>query len=120
MQVSGSSSESGQSWSPSHLQGMLLAQRRRGQNTYNEVIISSIDWQHALPRMVEAFVIIDGAWSRESDLNGEARARGAHAAFVQRFGADDPTVAHVPILRYGGGERGGFEEVQVQVRRRMA
>ena len=69
---------------------------------------------------VPAFVIIDGAWSRESDLNGEARARGAHAAFVQRFGADDPTVAHVPILRYGGGERGGFEEVQVQVRRRSS
>ena len=91
-------SESPCSWPPNMLEGVLLTQRRLHHRTYNEVIISSIDWQRALPRMIEAFVVVDG------QSGGDERARSARAAFVGHF--EDGAV--VPILRYHG--RNGFTE----------
>ena len=86
---------------------MLAEQQRRaaddsGRLTYNEVIVSSIEWQRAMPRLIEAFVFIDG------DAASEARARAEHAGFAAQFG--EAVAARTPILRYLVSDgRTGFE-----------
>ena len=62
-------------------------------HAYNEVIISSIVWQHSLPGLVAGFMY------RSGSSEGEQRARMAQEKFVETFGS---SVGAPPVLEFTG------------------
>lgn len=70
----------GCSWAPDQMQQMLDAQGGHG---YNEVVVSSRDWEAGLPDVVEAII-------------GD---RGMHEAFLRYYGR---TSADTPLVWYTG------------------
>ena len=93
--------DAGCSWPPARLQEMLLSQ---APHAYNEVIISAIEWQRALPLLVEAFVVLDATTDAAVAPGGHGGVVAAHAAFVERYARDGmphaAEVARTPILRF--------------------
>ena len=60
--------------------------------SYNEVILDAAEWVAALPNIIEAVFILDGASEQHRQ-----RAVDAHAAFVQHFGLSDEDC---PLLEF--------------------
>ena len=88
---------------------MLRSQARW---SYNEVIISAIEWQRALPRLVEAFIFVQNphdAWRGTGWRDARDHARQLREAFVAHFAGRGADVAQTPVLRFNGSA--GFEEV---------
>jgi len=79
------------SWRADNLKSMLEVQPWFA---YNEVLISTIYWDHTLPHIIEAFMFIDDA------TGTHARASDVHRQFVQQY-ARTPA-ENVPLLRFTG------------------
>ena len=93
------------SWRPADMATML---ERQKEHNYNEVIVSSIAWQHSLPWLVEAFVYLHGIPGATPE--GEQRARTAQRAFVAAFcarGAGGAARAQEGSAEHAGQQRSG-------------
>ena len=77
----------------STLHSALAPPRSQAAHAYNEIVISSIVWQHSLPWLVAGFMYHSGS------NEGEQRARMAQERFVQTFGS---SAGAPPVIEFTG------------------
>ena len=83
-------------WPPEQTAQMLSTQNC---DAYNEVIVSSDDWDRGLPMTIEAVVFADEAARRRAAL--------VHRSFLHHFGR---TAVETPLLQLSWGEPKPFRD----------
>jgi len=80
------------SWPSNELKAFMTSHEQHGlgrSRNYNEVVVTSKDWNDNLPEMIDAIVF-------GSDYGAKGAAQMVHRRFLKRFGG---SVSHVPLLK---------------------
>jgi len=82
-------------WRPENLKEMLELFEENPFG-YNEVLVSTNDWEARMPEQIEAILWVDGGGG---EGGGEAAARGVHAGFLRRYPHASPRLVSLDLSR---------------------